>query len=251
MTAEQPSPYLSEDPTWANSLVPCHLMRVELEPAEKLPPYDSALVNLTSAMDQWDMSTFRTVRLGGMNAADQILRQNLCTIVGAIAVAGGHIEAEMKRIIILAEEDRGATFVDVDLTWTGLETRMQAIADGEGPLSAEVAEHLTWAKAKRIKQTRDDAIHCAWTLYDIGCVQKARFKKRSEGYTESGTLEDYASHVPKMIEYAARLGAIGGWPTRVLPPLPNLPTAGTVQIHWKAFDTDVQANHHENVDGGA
>jgi hypothetical protein len=223
MSTEHPSsPYLIQDISWLKDLPDGHVVTMELEPADQVPPFQYLLVGLGTEQQSYNLATLRMHRAGGSNAADLALRRNLFTLVGAITVAGGHIEAEMKRIIIQAEEDRGATFVDVDETWTGLEKRLDAIATGDGPFAADVAAALEWGRKKGIKKTRDDAVHSTWCLYDVGTVQRSRFRRRTEDETHLGQLETFMSHVPKMFEYASRLSHIGSWPTAIFPPLPEL-----------------------------
>lgn len=214
--------YNIDDSGWMEDWPDGHVVRVALEPPEQVPPFEYLLVGLKDAQDKYDMATFRMVRAGGSNQADAALRANLFTLVGAITVAGGHIEAEMKRIIFQAEEDSGATFVDVDETWTGLEKRLEAVAADGGPLAGEIVAALAWAKQRGIKAVRDDAVHSAWCLYDVGSVQRSRFRRRATGEIHAGSLHVYSSHVPKMFTYAARLAQIGKWPTAVLPPSPDL-----------------------------
>lgn len=224
------SRYRINDTAWMEDWPAGYVVSTALEPADQIPPFDYLLVGLTSAQEQYDMATLRMIRAGGSDDADAALRSNLFTLVGAITVAGGHIEAEMKRIIIQAEENRGATFVDVDETWTGLERRLEAISAGGGPLADEIGTALAWAKRRRIKDVRDDAVHSAWCLYDVGSVQRSRFRRRASGEMHAEQLSAYMSHVPKMFAYAARLANIGTWPTAVLPPCPDLEPQARVTI---------------------
>ena len=103
---EATSPYLSQDTSWLEGLPGGHLVTTQLD---HVPHFHYLLVGLGSEQESYNVATLRMHRVGGSNAADVVLRQNVFTLVGAMAVAGGHIEAEMKRIIIQAEEDRGAT----------------------------------------------------------------------------------------------------------------------------------------------
>jgi len=45
-----------------------------------------------------DIATFRIERLGGLTEADHAYRSDPYRLVGAIAVADGHVEATMKRL---------------------------------------------------------------------------------------------------------------------------------------------------------
>lgn len=60
-----------------------------------------------------DIATFRWGRLGGSTEADVQVGHDPYQAVGAVTVAGGHAEAAMNRILIVAEDRK--TFADVDL----------------------------------------------------------------------------------------------------------------------------------------
>jgi hypothetical protein len=228
--------FLAPSTNWTDGMGPGHVVKVSLEPADEVPPFEYFVVGLTSDLDSYDMATFRMQREGGSNSADHALRRNLFTLVGAITVAGGHIESEMKRILIRAEENRGANFVDVDETWSGLEKRLAAVAAGDGPLAAEIGEALDWARRRRIKKIRDDAVHSTWELWEIGSAKRSRFRRRKDGEMIHGQIETFMSHVPRMFEYVSRLAQIANWPTAILPPLPDLVPQAIVVMR---LETDV------------
>lgn len=230
------SPYVADDPSWRAGLHGHHV-RYELG---DLPAYEYLLVNLGAAQDTTDVSTFRMVRLGGPNDADIAYRQNLFSVVGAIVVAGGHIEAEMKRIVIMGEGLRGASFVDLDLNWTDLELRLDSLVSAGGPLAAEIEQTLSWGRDHKIKKRRDDAVHSAWALYDVGSAQRARFARKSTGVVQIDSLEDATETVPDMWEYASRLMTIGIWPTAILPPLKDLPRSGLLRLDWSCGSPTIE-----------
>lgn len=223
--------YVAGDHDWTDELGSGYVARFELQAGgQAIPPFEYFIAGLSSDLDSYDLATFRMWRLGGSNQADLALRANLFTLVGAITVAGGHIESEMKRILIRAEENRGATFVDVDETWTGLENRLAAVAAGDGPFAAEIGEALAWSKRRGIKKVRDDAVHGSWWLWDVGSVQRSRFRRRTDGELTHGQIETFMSHVPKMFDYVSRLAKIAPWPTAILPPLPDLAPQAAIRI---------------------
>jgi len=230
------SPYVADDPSWLAGLHGHHV-RYELG---DLPDYEYLMVNLGAAQDTTDVSTLRMVRLGGPNDADIEHRQNLFSVVGAIVVAGGHIEAEMKRIVIMGEGLRNASFVDLDLNWTQLELRLESIVSADGPLAAEIEKALSWGRDHKIKKRRDDAVHSAWTLYDVGSAQRARFARKSTGVVQIASLGEAAEAVPYLWEYASRLMTIGIWPTAILPPLKDLPRSGRLPLDWSCGSPTIE-----------
>lgn len=184
-------------------------------------PWDLLVTGLSGPIERYDLATLRFTRDGGPHQADRAHQRALFTIVGALVVSAGHIEAEMKRIVLVHRGDPDSGFADVDDTWTSLERELRAIADGDGPLADPLGEALSWGEANRIKEIRDTAVHSSWCLYDLGHMHASRFKRKSDGQTRLASYQEVAEFVTTLREYANRLQRIVKWPVALLPPLPD------------------------------
>src|SRR6202034_3396751 len=65
---------------------------------------------IPSTFEEVNLATVRIGRHGGPNAADAEFRAELYGRIGAIAVAGGHVETAMKRLILVMESEPKARF---------------------------------------------------------------------------------------------------------------------------------------------
>lgn len=216
------SPYVVADARWIDEVGGCH---VRIEP-DSFPAWEYSIRNLNGTPGEFDMSTFRMMRHGGPHASDVTHHQTLFAAVGAVTVVSGHIEAEMKRILLVAADGSKTSFADVDLTWTDLEKGLEAVAaDPDLKFATRLHDVLEWGKSKKIKKRRHDVVHSAWTLYNIGHYEANRFARKTSGSMIVYSHEDIADLVTSMFEYLRWLQNIVRWPTAVLPPLPDGVTA--------------------------
>ena len=116
-------------------------------------------VLLPSTFSKVDLSTIRVRRHGGPTDADKRYRDEFYKQVGAIAVASGHAEAAMKRLLLILKRPDEAHFAEVDGTWTSLTEQLQNECDGSDQKRLDLANLLEWAKENKIKIRRDNAIH--------------------------------------------------------------------------------------------
>ncbi|WP_460798968.1 hypothetical protein [Nocardioides pacificus] len=210
-----PSPYVEKDASWRDGLGG-EVFNVEVE---DMPRWQCLLTIVEDPQERYDLSTFRVKRSGGATPGDHQYRQNVFVLVGAITVAAGHIEAEMKRIIVVAEESESAGFADVPSTWSGLVDRLTAIADGDGMLAEPLRAVLDWGAEQKVAEIRHAAVHSAWWVFDAGHVHRSRFKNKSNGSTQMGTWEQVAQQSETLFEYLDRLQTIVPWPMATLPPI--------------------------------
>lgn len=213
----QDSVYIAEAADWRAGYGG-HLVTWQLPDVE---PFEYILTNLNGPMERYDVSTLRMVRHGGVHTADVALQQSLFTAIGAITVIAGHIEAEMKRIILVAEEGRKSGFAELGATWSGLEDQLWRHASSGSELAAKLRPALDWGRSRQVKEIRDQAVHSAWRLHSIGHIEACRFKHKSDGETlidRDGSR--LAANVETMFTYLHKLEDVVSWPTAVLPPLP-------------------------------
>lgn len=183
------------------------------ENVERHDPFTYKLA-LPSTFSQVDMSTFRIGRLGGPNRDDFEFRSELYPLLGAILVAGGHVETAMKRLVLLLDQESEARFSLVDRTWTDLHKTLRQHANGSEQRSVVLAAELDWAEKNRIKERRDNVVHAYWWPY-AGCgVRRSRFHRRTDGSLILASLTDLKEDCRLLFEYAERLDALLGtdWP---------------------------------------
>lgn len=205
------------DDAWAQAYAPSPFVR--FTPTDAPAGLEFVLLNaqLAQGPRNLDLATFRPARHGGATPEDLVVQQNIFLLVGAITVAGGLVEAEMKRLLLLDSED--TDFVQVDENWTELERRLAQVSASESPHAEAIRQALEWAERNGIKRARDSAVHSAWWLFNVGGgVARARFRRGMSGALELGTIEDYLEQANLVFEYAERLAEIGSWPMAVLPP---------------------------------
>lgn len=228
----QASAYVEEDSSWRDGLGG-HLLNMQVE---DLPHWQCLLTIGDGPQEQYDLSTFRVTRGGGATPGDRQYRQNVFVLLGAMTLAAGHIEAEMKRIILVADESDKAGFADVPSTWSGLIDRLDAIAHREGALAESLREVLDWGTEQAISEIRHGAVHSAWWVFDPGHVHRSRFTRKSNGSTQMGTWDQVAQQVETLFEFLDRLQKVVPWPMATLPPID--PDAQVVPVvRWDFPDT--------------
>ncbi|MFD9327752.1 hypothetical protein [Streptomyces sp. NPDC060065] len=165
-----------------------------------------------------DISTFRLSRQGGPNEADLAFRERLYSLIGAIVVAGGHVEAAMKRLVLFLKDEEGG-FSLVDKTWSDLHKMLAMQSRRSIPQAASLAEALAWGEANELKRRRDDAVHASWWNWDGVGVMRSRFFRRQDGANIVGTFEDLEEDARLLFEYAEKLDLLLGadWPQARLP----------------------------------
>jgi len=182
-------------------------------------------LSLPAGVSEVDMATVRLGRHGGDAAADYAFRAQLYTRIGAVAVAGGHAETAMKRMLALLTGRKGH-FSDVDMNWSDLAKalRVEASKNPTAPGRENLGRVLAWADAEKVKQRRDDVIHAYWWIYE-GCgVSRSRFFRKKDGppgAQMTGSLEALEKDAELLFEYARRLDDLLGdhWAQAMLPRL--------------------------------
>ena len=220
------SPFVSKSHGWTADYDDGPLILLELD---RYLPYELLLTDPPPPwMEGVDVATVRLRRHGGPHPSDREHQQRLFLAVGMVAVIAGHVEAEMKRILLTASARAGSTFSDVDLTWSGLEKNLQKVANEQtGELADRLRPILEWGRGKKIAERRHDVIHSAWWLYNIGHLEASRFKRNSQPVIHTLSYEDVETLAVTMGEYLDRLAQVVPWTTAVLPPLaPDVKATG-------------------------
>jgi len=147
------------------------------------------------------------------------VHQSLFTLLGLVTLVSGHIELEMKRILLTANAEPEAGFSDVDLTWKRLEDKLAEVAEGDDPLARRLRPTLLWGLEMRLRERRNAVVHSAWSLYDVGHFEAARLPHKSDGETVLDDGNGLAELGVQLREYLNRLQRVVKWPILVLPPL--------------------------------
>ncbi len=172
-----------------------------------------------------DIATAIVGRIGGPSREDLARRERIYAAVGAAVVAAGRVEAAMKRLVIVLQENRTGTFHDVDKTWSELEKLLDAeLAKPDpggrlGRLRKEVAAHLAWARGRGLKTHRDNIVHGYIWDYDMPALVISRFKRKHDPKQLVATDEDLRHWSDGLSEYADRLDRSlhGIWAQAMLP----------------------------------
>lgn len=176
--------------------------------------------------DAFDLSTVQVRREGGPTPADLEFREELFAVVGSITVAGGQIEAALKRLLLILRGN-AIGFGSVDLQWAQLEKKVRAASQGDRRAEA-IGEMLDWSERKKIRSRRHTVVHGAWWLYDGERARVGRWPqgKNSFDHTLLTTLADLNSLAERCWEYVSRIETLIGddWPTATLP-APKAPEA--------------------------
>lgn len=213
--SQNTSPYIATDRSWSQSLIG-HLVTFEIG---GFPPYEGVLTDTTGALTTYHLSGVRLKRQGGAHPADSAVQQALFVLLGAITLASGHVELEMKRILLTAREVPESGFADVDYTWKGLEDRLSRVAEAETDLARMLQPVLAWGAENRLRQRRNNAVHSAWALYELGHFEGARLAPKSDGASIVEDGRGLAETAELLREYCNRLQKVVRWPLLVLPPL--------------------------------
>jgi hypothetical protein len=158
-------------------------------------------------------------RLDGPTPPDEVFRARLYAGVGAIAVAGGHVEAALKRLLLFFKAT-DKYFEDVDISWTALERKLRAHAEADPtqPQRKRLGRVLDWGMQNEVKRRRDDAIHAYWWNYDGVGLHRSRFPQNRNGLELITTWTDLAEDAELLFQYARRLEDLleDHWPQIIL-----------------------------------
>lgn len=191
-------------------------MQLELD---GFPAFEAVLTNTVGVLDGYSLSGVRTTRLGGAHEADKGMQLSLMLLLGAITLASGHVELEMKRILLVAKAVPEAGFSDVDYAWKALEERLARVVRDGGAIAERLGPVLAWGQDHQLRQRRNDAVHSAWVMFETGHFEGARLAPKSEGVTIVDDGSDLGETASLLREYVNRLQQVVKWPILVLPPL--------------------------------
>lgn len=186
-------------------------------------PQFSYELSFTAQVDPVNLNNVIVGRIGGPDEADAEFRRQLYGVVGASVVAGGRVEAAMKRLIIVLTSAPNS-FASVDLNWTQLVTKVKGEADREvdddsAPLRLRIRELVASAERRHLKEMRDHIVHGFFWDFTMPRVLLSRFKRRDDGATYIFTIQKLQAISVDLLEYADALESSlhGVWPQVMLP----------------------------------
>lgn len=172
-----------------------------------------------------ELTTLRVSRLGGPTESDLKFRAELFPVIGSITVAGGHIEAAMKRLLLILS-DKDSLFSLADFQWGDLHKKLVAQCSGENRQRQKLKDVLDWAERKNLRERRHTVVHGSWWLYSLDAALVSRWPRKQEGHIQIDSLENLRALEKLCWEFDRKLDQLAGesWPRAVLP-APEVPIA--------------------------
>lgn len=206
------------EPPWAPEWF--YLLSIELE--GQPPIRFSATV---PDLDTGDFAGAVVQRIGGASSRDWAFRRRLYFLIGLVTVAGGKIEAAMKRAILVGRRDRRAEMALVDENWTTLERKLRMVAKAQTSeptipgWGEAVIRVLDWGVKERAKERRDDVVHAYWWDWADTNVTRSRFARSGQTFTIGGSLDALRHDGEVLLSYAGLLEELSGpfWLNLYLP----------------------------------
>jgi hypothetical protein len=180
-----------------------YVLKIDQAPDSGRQSIEASLV--VPGVDAWQLGEARLSRIGGRVPADLKFRNQLYVRIGSVAVAGGRIEAAMKRLILHMSGSLEPTFADSEDTWKTLDRKLRNAATALGERAADVVKVLDWGQANNIRDIRNDIIHAYWWDYsDVG-ITRGRVYQDGTSELIQITPEQLDEDCQKLHDYADTL----------------------------------------------
>ena len=173
------------------------------------------------------ISSLRPVRVEGRDdpKADAVHQVRLFHAVGSVAVAGGHVEMAMKKVLVTLQDGQNYDLADVPADWRVLQAQLEkSCRRTETELADAVEALLTKVDVTRLRENRNHVIHGYWWLIPInpGDVFASRYfhpnsnQTPTNMHTTTATLQRLAS---SLFDFAGQLEALVTpyWPLAIVP----------------------------------
>lgn len=204
------------------------------------PPGDDPHLHLASLRPVW---------MEGRNHtwADRKHQRRLFHAVGAVAVAGGHVEMALRKVLVTMTGGQNTKLAskDIPTEWKALEDKIRKLCkNNSSELSQNVLDHFAVADKMGFRTIRNDIVHGCWWLVPVGpdeLLWSGRYYaggKQPPGSVH-GSPEQLYSVADKLFHFAAELESFVTpyWPMAIVPTpdsFPNDPDAVvdlTARIH--------------------
>lgn len=156
-------------PAWSDAW---YLLKIIEKPDSGRSSIEASLT--IPGVNSWELAEARVSRIGGRSRADREFEQWLYGRIGAAAVAGGRIEAAMKRLVLSMSGTLDPAFADAEDQWSTLEKKLRSAAESKGERAAEVIKLLDWGQEHGIREIRNDIVHAYWWDYAGAGVTRGR-----------------------------------------------------------------------------
>ncbi len=140
-------------------------------------------------------------------------RAELFQAIGAVVVAGGHVEWRMQRLLLWLRGQGPESLTTIrHLQWTGLANAIDREAVGS-PKAAEIKEVLS--VERQLNAVRNNVVHAYWWTDGGPGIRGNRHPKYGGGFIIVGTSEQLIDEANKLFAFANRLAGLtpnDGWP---------------------------------------
>lgn len=173
-----------------------------------------------------DMASLRPVRVAGHDSAiaDREHQRRLFNAVGAVTVAGGHVEMALRKVLVSLNGWRNEDLArkDVALDWSALHAKVETLCEGNSSDLAQSVVELLKTEAAGLRDARNNIVHSYWWLpaLDSGELWSGRYyNKGREPVTIVDTADSLCGLAEKLFDFAAELEALVAdhWPLAIVP----------------------------------
>ncbi|MFL0243158.1 hypothetical protein, partial [Mycobacterium sp. SMC-17] len=186
--------------------------------------------------DDMNIASVRPVRLRDKpnRQADALHQVTLFHAIGAVTVAGGHVEMAMKRVLVTLRGGKNSDLAgeDVPADWKLLEDQLtKAAKPRETLLQKAVFELITEAGVRELREGRNDVVHGYWWLIPMGSdglVSSRYYRPKKNDQQDPAqthpTLHMLQQLAGDLFELAHKLDALvtPHWPLAIVPGLEGL-----------------------------
>jgi hypothetical protein len=179
--------------------------------------------------DDVDLASLRPFRVQGNSdrRIDKLHQVRLFHAVGSVAVAGGHVEMAMKRVLVTLRGGRNKDLAgpEVPAEWSSLQAKLEkASKPRRTDLQVAVAELFSGEEAARLRDGRNDVVHGYWWLIPVGAngLVSSRYYRPNSKQAPAHihpTLDLLQQLASELFDFANRLEAFvtPHWPLAIVP----------------------------------
>lgn len=202
-----------------------------------------------------DLASLRPVRVVGHNyaKADRKHQRRLFLAVGAVTVAGGHVEMALRKVLVALTggENKDLASKDVPADWNVLHKKISKLCEIDASeLAQRVAEYLNAAETAGLRDTRNNIVHSNWwlTAFDSGELWSGRYHRGGkQPMCISDTAENLYKIADKMFDFAASLESLvtPRFALAIVPAAPTPHNQGVISLVARIDRIDELADNNE------
>lgn len=222
----------------------------------KIPPgvdLDFTMVRPPTSGPELAIPSLRPLRVVGRtdHAADALHQVRLFNAVGAVTVAGGHVEMAMRKVFVSLRGgvNRDLAGEDIPAEWSRLhEALLKLCESNTNEIATKLKALLEDAETKNLRESRNDIIHGYWWLIPMqdDVLTLARYfhpKAKQSPANSHPKTEQMQKFAQRLFEFAAKLEALvtPEWPIAIVPALGAWsPPAEVVELQSRADDQETK-----------